>query len=278
MRLVAVFALLAWLPCAEAADSPLAIEDLALAQLEDGPPWPADQRLLPGETAFFSCRVSGYQKNADSKVSLSYEVHAVDAKGVPLIAPETGKMLDTVTPEDKKWRPKIHHSIALPPLVDTGDYRIIVHVKDEFGKAEVEKTLVFHIKGHDVEPSETLVVRNFRFLRAEEDKEALKVAAYRPGDAIWARFDMTGYKLGAKNHYDVDYGLQVLRPNGEVAYDVPKAAAESNESFYPQRYTPGVLNFTLPADLPLGKYIIVLTVRDNFGRQSCETRQTFSVE
>ena len=122
------------------------------------------------------------------------------------------------------------------------------------------------------------MVRNFRFLRSEDDVKPLPVAAYRPGDAVWARFDMTGYKLGAKNQVDIEYGLTVLREDGSVAYTEPQAANQKIETYYPQRYQPGELNLNLAKDQPLGKYTIVLAVRDNLGQQMYETRETFSVE
>ena len=85
-----------------------------------------------------------------------------------------------------------------------------------------------------------MIVRNFRFLRNEDDEKPLPVAAYRPGDSVWARFDMTGYKLGDKNQVDIEYGLTVLREDGSVAYTEPQAANQKIQTFYPQRYQPGV--------------------------------------
>ncbi len=118
----------------------------------------------------------------------------------------------------------------------------------------------------------------FRFLRNEDDVKPLQVAAYRPGDSVWARFDMTGYKLGEKNQVDIEYGLTVLREDGSVAYAEPQAANQKIQTYYPQRYQPGELNLNLAKDQPLGKYTIVLAVRDNLGQQMYETRETFSVE
>jgi hypothetical protein len=134
------------------------------------------------------------------------------------------------------------------------------------------------VRGRDVPTSDTLVVRDFRFFRGEEDTKPVKIAAYRPGDSLWARFIMTGYKLGTGNQYDIEYGLVVLRADGTVAYSEPHAAAQKDQPFYPQRYQPGVLNLNFPKDQKLGEFTIVLTVRDNVGGQTCETRQQFSVE
>ena len=60
------------------------------------------------------------------------------------------------------------------------------------------------------------MVRNFRFLRTEEDAEPLKIASYRPGDTVWARFDITGYKMGPGNQRDVAYTLTVTRADGKL--------------------------------------------------------------
>jgi len=134
------------------------------------------------------------------------------------------------------------------------------------------------VRGHDVAPSQTLAVRNFRFFRGENDDKPIQTAAYRPGDSLWARFDMTGYKIAEKNLFDIGYGLVVLRADGSVAYSQPEAATSKEAPFYPQRYQPGELSLNMPKDIAKGEYTIVLTVRDNVGQQTCETRETFSIE
>ena len=57
------------------------------------------------------------------------------------------------------------------------------------------------VRGHAVEASPALVVRNFRFLRDETEANVAASATYRAGDPIWARFDVTGYKIGGKNRF-----------------------------------------------------------------------------
>ena len=264
-----------------AADKKLTIEQMALAQSEDATRVPSDFRFRPGEVVFFSCHVAGYAKRAredDLVVDLEYQIEVRDAKGLPLIPIETGKEVSTITAEDKDWTPKIRHSIALPGLAETGKYEVTVKVKDNTGHQEAQATMPLTVEGTEVAASETLTVRNFRFLRTEEDKDPLKTPAYRPGDTVWARFEMTGYKLGEQNRFDVEYGLKVLRPGGETTYEQAKAAEEKNQSFYPQRHTPGALSLTLPKDIKAGQYTLVLKVKDNLGNQSFETEQMFQVE
>jgi hypothetical protein len=260
----------------------LAIVRPLLSQMEDGAPVSSGYEFLPGETIHFSCQVEGYQKVEDKseveKLLVTYQVEARDQRGVLLQPVQEGKEGGTVAAEDKNWMPKILESIVIPPLAESGEYQILVKVKDELGKATAEAHTIFTVKGRDVAPSDTLVVRNFRFLRTEEDGKALQVAAYRPGDPVWARFEMTGYKLGEANQFDIAYGLQVLRADGSVAYSEPQAAAGKEQTFYPQRYQPGVLNLNLAKDQKPGEYTIVVTVRDNLGNQTYETRQKFSVE
>jgi hypothetical protein len=281
-RLAAVLAL-AW-GVALAADKPLVIAHPVFARSEDGPPEASDEDFVPGGTLHFSCRVEGYRKvdrpndYGKQNISLKFQIEVRDKSGALLKPIEENKIETIVTQEDKDWKPKLRDTIVVPPLADTGEYTVLVKLSDELAKTTAEQPAIFHIKGRDVAPSDTLVVRNFRFLRSEEDAKPLPVAAYRPGDAVWARFDMTGYKLGEKNQVDIEYGLTVLREDGSVVYAEPQAANQKIETYYPQRYQPGELNLNLAKDQPLEKYTIVLSVRDNLGHQMYETRETFSVE
>jgi len=281
---LAAVLVLTWACAAIAADKPLAVVHPVFARSEDGPPEASDEDFVPGETIYFSCQAEAYRKvdkrddYGKQNVSLTFQIEVRDKAGALLKPVEEGKVDTTVTQEDKDWKPRLRSAIVVPPLADTGEYVVVVKLSDELAKAAAEKTAVFHIKGRDVAGSETLVVRNFRFLRGEDDAKPLPVAAYRPGDSVWARFDMTGYKFGDKNQVDIEYGLTVLGEDGSVAYTEPQAANQKIQTYYPQRYQPGELNLNLAKDQPLGKYTIVLAVRDNLGRQMYETRETFSVE
>jgi hypothetical protein len=280
MKLCIVFLAFVVIGLAAPEERKLTVEQLALAQSEDGTPVPSDFQFLPGDMVFFSCRASGFARQGDEppKMFLTYEIEVRDSKGVLLVPIETGKIAADLSPEDKEWRPKIRDAIALPATLDSGAYQVLVKVNDQFAKTASQANMSLLVHGNDVAPSDSLIVRNYRFLRSEEDKNPMEVAAYRPGDMVWSRFDMTGYKLGPKNNFDVDYGLKVLRPDGTTTYDQPKAAEAQNQSFYPQRYTPGVLSLNLPKNLKTGEYTIVLTVHDNVGQQTYETRTKFSVE
>ena len=191
---------------------------LAFSQSEDGEVVSSKYEFLGGEVLYFSCQVEGYTKTEKDEIRLTFQVEAKDANGVLLQAPTNGKVETNLSPEDKDWLPKLRATILIPPLLPPGEYQVLAKVKDELANASVESHATFRVQGRDVAPSSTLIVRNFRFLRSEEDTKPLPVAAYRPGDAVWARFDMTGYKLGDGNQFDIDYGLVVLRADGTQAY------------------------------------------------------------
>jgi hypothetical protein len=263
---------------AATAEKKFAIVKLAFAQSEDGPALASTYQFLSGESVFFSCLVDGYSKSDKNEISLTYQIQAKDGRGMLLQPALSDKIEATLAPEDKEWKPKLRETIVIPPLADSGEYQVLVSLRDERSRATVEARATFQVRGHEVAPSDTLVVRDFRFLRSEDDAKPLQVAAYRPGDSLWARFIMTGYKLGDKNQFDIEYGLTVLRADGTVAYTQPHAAAQKDQPFYPQRYQPGVLNLNFPKDQTLGEYTIVLVVRDNLGGQSFEAREKFSVE
>lgn len=260
------------------ADKKLAIVATAFAQIDDGPASAHDDQFVPGETLFFRCQVEGYKKSENNEIQLAYQVEAADARGVTLLLPEKGVVKTTLSPEDKNWMPKIRYTVVIPPLAETGEYHVTVTVKDELAGSSAETRATFLVHGREVAPSDTLAVRNFRFYRGENDDKALEVPAYRPGDSLWARFDMTGYKIGDKNLFDIGYGLVVLRADGSVAYSQREAANSKEAPFYPQRYQPGELSLNMPNDIAKGEYTIVLTVHDNLGQQTCETREKFSIE
>jgi len=259
----------------------LTVENASLQTHEDGPSVPGGFTFVPGDAVHFSCQLGGYlkvEKDDKNTISLTWSIEVRDPQGVLIVAPEQGKIESTLAAEDRKWMPKVRHSFSVPNFADSGSYHLVFHAKDENSKKEASSELVFAVEGRTVEPSATLVIRNFRFLRSEEDKDPLQVPAYRPGDMLWTRFEMIGYRLGEHNAFDLDYGLAILNGNGEEVYSKLPAAGEQNQSYYPRRYTPGAISLEIPKEIPHGEYSIVVTARDHEGNQTSEVRKKFSVE
>ena len=283
MLAVALISFLLFPTAGWAGENQLAVVDAGVQASEDAPFVTADYHFLPGDYLYFTFQVAGFtvkseQRDEVHRIALSYEIGPQDSTGKALTLAAEDRILTDLSPEDKNWLPKRRVSFLIPSFLGAGEYRVHVAVKDIFGKGEASADFPFRVGGARIEPSSVLTVENFHFLRGENDQEPLKVAAYSPGDTIYARFDMVGYKLGPNNGYRLSYGLTVLRPNGKLFFQEPKAAELQSDSFYPAQFLPGTIDLTTTPDTPHGEYMIVLTVRDLIGNQSYESRQAFSVE
>jgi len=245
--------------------------------MEDGPTIPTPPSYAAGETLFFSCHVAGFSKTPKETIALEWKVEAVDDTGTLLAKPAADKLAIELAPEDREWKPKIRYEAELPTTALCSQCKLRISVKDTVGNLSASLEMPFAIRGLAVEPSEKLTIRNFRFLRAENDTQVLRIPAYRAGDELWARFEITGYKFAEDNRVHVDYGLTVFRPSGKQLYQEPVAATAEESSFYPKRYVTGVLNLRLEG-LPAGYYPIVIEVRDHVGDHTYEERVTFKVE
>ena len=258
--------------------NPLKIVDAHIQQIEDGPPVPAGATFVPGETVYVSFQVEGYRVSPDRKVHLSYRIDAFDPKGTRIAEPVESSVDAALAPEDKNWRPKARQSIMVPPIAPPGNYRVSIRATDDLDHDTATQDVAFAVSGHEIPASATLSVANFGFFRAEEDPEPLKIAAYKPGDALWAKFDIVGYKLGEGNSIEVSYGVAVLASTGKTLYSQPQAALEKSFSFYPKPYIPGSMNLSLQSNMRPGEYTIALTVHDAIGQKNFETKQVFRVE
>ena len=249
-----------------------------IAQSDGGVAAPAGFEHVAGETLFFSCRIAGYAKTPEEKVHVTYSVQAFDPKGVPLTEIYKNEMITDVTPQDKEWMPKIATEIQIPPLVGAGTYKILVKIEDLVANTKAELNVPFQVRSKIVEPSDTLVVRNFQFFRGEDDPAPLLKPVYHGGDAVWAKFDIIGFKYGDKNHIDVSYVTSVISPSGKVLWTQDPPAVEQSESFYPKRYVAATMGINLLANTKPGEFTIAVTVTDAVGKQTYETKQTFTVE
>lgn len=259
----------------------LAFDRVALHQFEDGPVLAPGYEFVPGETAYFSCRLTGYttlKKGDTQSVKLDWQMRMLDPAGVPIEKDLAGKIEDQVLPEDKDWRPKFLASFVVPGFAPTGTYHIPVKVTDDIAGKQISTDLAFQVRGRDLPPSDTLTARNFAMLRSENDQFPMRNPIYRPGDTLWARFDIVGYKFAGNNSFSVAYGLAILDATGKQVFAQPQAASEAKESFYPQRYVPGVLSLNLDPNVAKAQYTLVVTIEDKVGNQNWEIRQPFTVE
>ncbi len=267
--------LAAWGP---PAPKSLVILQPTLHQYEGGPPIASGAGFITGETIFLTFRVGGYQVSPDNKVDLVCRIDALDPDGVPFAETATQEVKATLSAEDKDWQPIVRQSFLIPPLALGGAYRLAVAVEDKLASREAKIEVDVPVRGRNVEPSDTITARNVRFLRSEEESSRLITPVYRPGDSVWVRFDIVGYRFGEKNRMQVSYGVSVLGPEGNTMYSQPDAATEEGESFYPKKYLPGAFSLNLDNKVRPGTYTIVLTLRDGVGNQTIESKHPFRVE
>jgi hypothetical protein len=260
------------------AATPLAVVKPTVSDRDGGAAVPGSFVHDPGETMFFSFQVDGFTASSAERVHLTYKMDALDPHGVHLMEPVAAEIEETLAPEDKNWKPTVRQEIVIPPLAGSGTYKIAIAVTDLIGKATATTEVPFEVHGRRVDPSDTLVIRNIRFLRGEEDKQALSKAAYRPGDAVWARFDIIGFKFGEANAIDVSYDVAVLASNGKVLYSQPQAGSDRSQSFYPKRYVPAVFSLATKPNTHAGEYTVAITAHDGVGNQTFEARQSFTIE
>ena len=249
-----------------------------VAQSDGGVPVPRGYEHVAGETLFFSCRISGYAKTPEEKVHVTYSVQPFDPNGVPLTEIYKNEMITDVAPQDKEWMPKIATEIQIPPLVRPGTYKILVQIEDLVANTKAELSVPFVVRSKAVEPSDTLTVRNFQFFRGEDDPQPMPKAVYKGGDSVWTKFDVIGFKYGDKNHIDVSYVPSVISPSGKVLWRQDKPEVEQSESFYPKRYMAASMGINLLKNTTPGEYTIAVTITDAVGKQTYETKQTFTVE
>jgi hypothetical protein len=261
----------------------LAIVGAGVEQAEDGPFVSSDFTFLPGDYVYFSFQVSGFKTSggdyaAGRKLALTYQVALLDQTGSILEQQEVDRIGEELTREDKNWAPKRRASFLLPPFIAAGTFGVRLTVHDEYGKTDVSRDFPFHVGGRQIEPASSLSIQNFRFLRDERDGHALESPDYRAGATVWGRFDMTGFKTGAKNSVHLQYGVSVLRPDGSVIFTQPEAANESMDSDYHPQFVPGVLSVTTTPSLARGEYTMVVSVHDLLGKQDQTSNYKFRIE
>ncbi|HLI85082.1 MAG TPA: hypothetical protein VKV17_14270 [Bryobacteraceae bacterium] len=258
--------------------APLEIVQPQLSNSDGGAVNPADFVYHPGETIFFSCRVRNYQKTPDEKIHLTWSIQTLDAEGVPLVEPVKNEIVEEVGPQDKDWMPRLAVEIPLPPLIGSATYQVVVSVNDLTAKTQTELKVPFAVRSQAVRPSDSLTLENLHFFRSENDTQPLEKAAYRPGDAVWMRFDITGFRYGPKNKIDVSYAVSVLDASGKVLWTQPEPATAKSESFYPKLWIPASMSVTTQKNTSPGEYGIAIEVKDAIGNQMYEAKANFTIE
>ncbi len=264
-------------------DSSLAVINAGVSSAEDSPFVSSTYRFLPGDYIYVTFEIAGFKvlstnRNETKSISLAFEVTPQDDAGKPLDASDSGEIKTELAPEDKTWVPKRRASFLLPSFLAAGPFRVHIAVKDLIAKAETSCDVTFFVGGTKLQPASSITVENFHFFRTENETEPLSVAAYSPGDTVYAHFVMTGFANGGENRHRISYSVHVFAPNGKTYLDSPQAAQLDAASFYPAQFVPGDIAVKTSKDSLHGSYLLILTVRDLVSNQQSDFKQTFSLE
>jgi hypothetical protein len=249
-----------------------------VSQSEDGPAAPLGAAFLPGEMVYFSFQVENYRMGLTGKVQLTGHIQAFDVAGTPIIPRDEELIGTTVAEEDKDWKPKMRLQIQLPSIAPPGNYAIRFEAIDQQSHQTATGEIAFGVGGKGVERAQALAIRGLGFYRSQDDPAPLKVVAYRAGDTLWVRFDLTGYRYGDQNAIDAGYDVEVLSPSGKQLFTEENAAVEKSQAFYPQPWVPATFNLSLEPKTTPGAYTLVITAHDAIGNQMAVERAEFKVE
>jgi hypothetical protein len=230
-----------------------------------------------GELMFVSFRIAGYTVRKD-RVDLRWQLFATDPEGRLLFDVLRGAIADEVTHADEQWLPRVELTLPLPAQLAPGEYRLRVLISDELAGASVEHNATFAVGGRPIPRPESFSILNAGFYRTESGGSPLNPAVYRQGDQLYLRFDLAGFQIGEKNRFDVGYGVRLLRPSGNLLYEEPLAAEESDSPFYPKFLMMGGLSLSLSKDLTPGQYTLIIFADDRIGSRKIEETLTFLVE
>lgn len=266
----------------ENAKGDLRIAHAIWARYDGGPPLAAPITFDAGEQAFFRGRVAGMRLTEVEfkryRIFLRYEIRAYDFRGNPLGEPTKDVINESIHVEDKDWLPTIRHNVNIPPLAENGDYELRITVSDEASQRSGQFTQRFHVDGKQLPALDKISVINFGFYRAENEKSPMPQGVYRPGNALWARFDLAGFQLGDGNHLDVSCDIQVRDATGKILMEQPDALQEDLFPSYPQRYVPGVFSLVVQPGTRAGNYSIVVIAKDRLKNTTEEYSFPFSVD
>jgi hypothetical protein len=264
---------------AAAPPASLSVTELTLRESEDGQ---AVTRAVfaAGQTLYMSFRVAGFTARGDDReVELTWTIDTLDPGKRPIAQTVKGDLKVELAPEDKDWMPKVRYSVQVPPVPEPGTYTVAIALEDKVAGKTVRTEQQFRVEGTALPQAATLGAVNFRFLRSENDAATMpEPATYRPGDVVWARFDVSGYKFGERNRYDVRYGLALRDAAGKQVFSQPQAAADSDEGFYPKRFVTATFSVTLDKNVAAGEYTLVVTLTDAVGKETVESAHTFRVQ
>lgn len=236
-----------------------------------------DQKLPAGEALYLTFRIGGFKQDDQRNVRLSWFVDCLDPQGRPLAETTAEKIVQTLAPQDESWRPKVDWSLVIPNYAESGQYQVLIRVRDEMANTNAEKKMTFQVTGLSFEPSTSLAVRGFEFMDSEEGRSKIS-PVFSSGAMMWARFRVLGYKISPDKQVGVEVDLSILDLEGKVLYSRPQAAVEKHRMFYPPRFLTEIFSLQMPKAPKPFEYVLRLELRDLIGNQEAQYETKFTVQ
>jgi len=231
--------------------------------------------LNSGETCYFTFKVAGFRTDPKQHLNLAYRIQFLDPKGEPVVEDLSDTVDATLAPQDQNWLPRIPYEKIVPTFAPAGEYQLKVHVEDKVGKAEVDYTAKFNVRGETVDLGDKMSVQQFIFSDTDNGHQKAD-DVFHQGSTLFARFKLAGYKIVDKAWW-VEQELSIRDESGKVLFTNP-TSEEKNRLFYPQRILSNSFNLDVSKGVKPGVYILHLDIRDKIGDQAISYEAKFRVE
>ncbi|MCC6263127.1 MAG: hypothetical protein IT169_06080 [Bryobacterales bacterium] len=265
-----------------AATGDLRVAYTSFSRYDGGAPMPQPITFLPGDQVVFRAKVSGFRiaeiGYQEFRVKLSYEMSAVDFRGLAIGKLKKGELDEPVHKEDKEWLPTLDYKFLIPAMAEYGSARIHLRIRDEVSQKEAvfEETIL--INGKRLPVLNSVSVIDFGFYRRQEDRSPLPAGVYRAGDTLWAKFDLAGFRIEDQNHFHAECDVQVRDAEGKVLFEQPGAISRDARPEYPERYLPGTFSLEIRPGTSKGKYSVAVIAHDRLSGQSSESVFPFTID
>lgn len=269
-------------PVSQAATGELRVIYSSFARYEGGAPMPQPITFLPGDQVVFRAKVSGFRAAEvgfqEFRVNLTYEVSATDSRGLVIGKTRKGEVKEPIHKEDKEWLPTLQYTFLIPEMAEFGAVRIHLRVHDEVSQQNAVFEESVQVNGKRLPALESVSVINFGFYRSEGDSSPLPAGVYRPGNTLWAKFDLAGFQIEEQNHFYAECDVQVRDAAGKLLFEQPQAISKDAKPEYPQRYLPGTFSLEIRPGTPKGQYAITVIAHDRLSGRSSEIVFPFSID
>ncbi len=228
-----------------------------------------------GDTVHVKYDVVGYSTDAGGHPKLSYHLVVLDPAGLPL-----NKAWTNVFRTRLREGAPVHgtFSLGIPGAVPAGTCTLVLDVRDELNGDELKLTAPFRVDAAQIAPATRLEVRGFQ-LSLSKGGPAVEIPVLRGGGTVYMDCSVFG-ALFRGDQADVQMGLKVTGPGGEVVFEKPDYEHIRGSWVYhpPTFHVPISGHMSVPSGFEKGVYTALYTFTDNYANRTITTEGRFRVE